>query len=228
MYKACIFDLDGTLSDTLESISYFANNALKKFGLSPIPTERYKILVGDGAKTLVRRMLQENGLTDEALFEKVFEYYSTTYNNDFLYLTKVYDGIYELLELLKADVIKIAVLSNKPHETTEKVINALFRENYFDACYGGREGIPLKPNPYALIGILKELGVTAEECLYIGDTGVDMQTGKNANITTVGVLWGFREEDELRENGADIIVKSPIEIYEYIKKTLLTKVKSDL
>jgi phosphoglycolate phosphatase len=218
VYKACIFDLDGTLSDTLNSIAYFANNALEKFGLAPIPTERYKILVGDGAKNLVRRMMEENNCNNEALFEKLFEYYNSTYNNDFLYLTKVYDGIYELLELLKSEGIKIAVLSNKPHETTTRVVGALFCEDYFDACYGGRDGIPLKPDPYALCEILKELGVAARQCLYIGDTKVDMQTGKNANITTVGVLWGFRGEDELRENGADIIVKKPIEIYEYIKK----------
>jgi phosphoglycolate phosphatase len=172
--------------------------------------------VGDGAKTLVRRMLEYNNCRDEDIFSKVLTYYNNTYDNDFLYLTKAYEGIHELLDKLKGMGIKIAVLSNKPHKTAVKVLDSLFGENYFDACYGGREGIPLKPNPQGLTEIVEKLNAKPEECLYIGDTATDMQTGKNAEVFTVGVLWGFRGRAELEANCADLIISHPHELLEYV------------
>jgi len=215
-YKACIFDLDGTILNTINSIAYFGNKALTKYGFAEIDTERYKELVGNGAKLLVRRMLKENGCDSDEMFEKVFEYYVKTYDNDFLYKTTVYDGIRQLLDDLKDRGVKIAVLSNKPHMTTKKLIDTLFGENYFNICYGSREGVPLKPDTTALLALISELGVTPNDCLYIGDSETDMQTGKGGGLFTIGVLWGFRKREELEANHADLIISYPNEILKYI------------
>lgn len=207
MIKACIFDMDGTVADTLTTIAYFANSALERFGLPTIEKETYKKLVGDGAAKLVRRMLDTVGGPD-AVYEELLKYYNSTYDSDFMYLTAPYEGILSMLEGLKAHGIKTAIVSNKPDSTTCKICGELFG-GLIDCCRGGIEGVPLKPSPQAVIETMQELQVSPEECLYVGDTGTDMETGKNAGIYTIGVLWGFRDEKELRETGADLIVSSP-------------------
>ena len=204
MVKACIFDMDGTTVNTINSIAHFANKALNKFGLPSIETERYKLLVGNGAVTLVKRMIAETGGSAEQ-FEKVLNEYNTTYDNDFMYLTKPYEGIPELLESLKKSGIKTAIVSNKPDSTAKKVSDKLFGEKLIDVCFGAREGVPLKPDPAAVFEVMEILGVAPQECLYIGDTAVDMTTGKNAGIFTIGVLWGFRDRKEIESAGADMV-----------------------
>lgn len=211
MIKACIFDLDGTVSNTINSITYFANNALKKAGLPIIESDVYKKLVGNGAKVLVERMLKTVG-ANESYYEEVAFEYNTKYHNDFLYLTEPYEGILDMLKSLKNMGIKVAILSNKPHETAIKVSDALFGDELVDVCYGGRDGIALKPDPAGVFEIMKELGVSKEECLYIGDTATDMKTGKGSDLYTIGVLWGFRDRDELVDGGADVIIAHPSEI----------------
>jgi len=217
MIKACIFDMDGTVSNTINSIAYFANNALKKAGLPSIETNVYKKLVGNGAKILVERMIKTVG-ADESYYEEVADEYNTKYDNDFLYLTEPYDGIIDMLKELKKMGIKIAILSNKPHSTTVKIADALFGNGLIDICYGGRDGIALKPNPAGVFEIMNELGVSKEECLYIGDTATDMKTGKGADLYTIGVLWGFRDYDELKNADADAIISHPSEIISITKK----------
>jgi len=217
MIKACIFDMDGTVSNTINSIAYFANNALNKAGLPSIDTEVYKKIVGNGAKVLVERMLKTVG-ADESYYEEVAYEYNTKYDNDFLYLTEPYEGIIDMLKGLKEAGIKVAILSNKPHSTALKVSNALFGEDLVDVCYGGREGVALKPDPTGVFEIMNEFGVSKEECLYIGDTATDMKTGKGAELYTIGVLWGFRDYDELKESGADAIVSHPAEIVDIAKR----------
>ena len=209
MKKAVIFDLDGTLSDTIETIAYYANGALTAYGLDPIPTESYKLLVGDGAKTLVKRMLDTLDVEDESLFQQVLDKYNSDYNADVMYLTKVYDGIYKLIDALKEKGVKVAVLSNKPHDTTTMVLDKLFPNKPFDAFFGAREGVPLKPDPTALNELVTLLGVEKEDCLYVGDTAVDMKTGKSGGLFTVGVLWGFRDLSELTKGGADTVISTP-------------------
>ena len=152
-----IFDLDGTLVNSLHSIAFFANNALKKHSLGTIPTERYKLLVGDGAATLVKRMLAQVG-ADESLFESVYGEYCTTYDNDFLYLTEPYGGIIDMLKGLKKRNFKTAIVSNKPHSTTKKISDKLFG-NLIDLCYGKREGYPVKPDPTSVNELIRELAV---------------------------------------------------------------------
>lgn len=216
MIKACIFDMDGTVSNTINSIAYFGNNALKKAGLKEIETDVYKKLVGNGAKVLVERMLKTVGAPESYYDEVAFEY-NTKYDNDFLYLTEPYDGIIDMLKELKKMGLSVAILSNKPHNTALKVSDALFSDELVDICYGGREGIALKPDPSGVFEILNELNIEKEECLYIGDTATDMKTGKGAGLYTVGVLWGFRDREELENSGADKIIEHPSELIDIVK-----------
>ncbi|MBE6789210.1 MAG: HAD family hydrolase [Ruminococcaceae bacterium] len=217
MLKLCIFDMDGTVVDTISSISYFANRALNLYGLPSIDKERYKILVGNGARVLVERMIAEvNGNAEQ--LEKVYKEYNTTYDNDFLYLTEAYEGVIEMLSALKEMGVKTAILSNKPDVTAGKVSKALFKEGLIDVCYGARDGIALKPDPAGVYDILEEMGAKKEECLYIGDTATDIKTAKNASLTSIGVLWGFRSRAELEGAGADFIIEHPSEIVKIAKE----------
>lgn len=216
MVKLCIFDMDGTTVNTINSIAHFANNALNKYGLSSIDTEKYKIIVGNGAKVLIERAIDITGGTKEQ-FEKVLVEYNTTYDNDFMYLTEAYEGIIDMLKALKEMGVENIILSNKPHSTALKVSDALFGDDLIKRCFGGRDGVPLKPDPQAVYEILELEGVKKEECIYIGDTSTDMKTGKGAGLFTVGVLWGFRGREELETSGADVIISKPSELIDIVK-----------
>ncbi len=218
MIKAAIFDLDGTLSDTINTIAYYGNLALNAFGFENIPTETYKRLVGNGRDLLIHRMLQYHNADTEENYKNVGEKYDEAYENDVMYLTKPYDGTPELVKALKTDGIKCAVLSNKPDNVTGPIVALLFGEGALDFCAGAKEGVPIKPAPDGALGIAKEFGFLPEECIFIGDTYVDITTGKNAGMKTIGVLWGFRDEEELKNAGADYIVSKPAEIYDIISK----------
>lgn len=217
MKKAYIFDLDGTLANTLNSISHFGNRALEAYGLPPVETPQYRYMVGNGAVKLVHRMLAASGNDSEDNFSKVYPLYNDSYDADFMYLTEAYAGVPEAVAALKAQGMRLAVLSNKPHSTTRKMVENLYGGGLFDAVYGQREGVPLKPDPAALRTVMEELGVSPAECVYVGDTATDMRTGKGAGAFTVGVLWGFRDEAELRENHADAIIHSPAALLDYLK-----------
>ncbi len=203
-----IFDLDGTLTDTLSTISYFANRALEKNGFSAIPIERYRYLVGNGRDVLVHRMLAESGSDTEENFIKVGADYDYGYEHDMLYLTKPYDGITDALQTLKSRGNTLAVLSNKPTNIVEYVIDELFPKGLFSYVSGQRSGIPTKPQPDGALKAAEVLGFKPSECVFIGDTNVDINTGKNAGMQTVGVLWGFRDREELENAGADRIISS--------------------
>lgn len=215
MIKACIFDLDGTLLNTLDTIAYFGNTALKNFGIEEIPTEEYKTLVGNGSRILIERMLKFRGIDIEKTHE-IHQWYKEKYDNDFLYLTTVYDGIIPMLETLKEMKVKTAILSNKDDSTTKKVAEVMLQGELFDICLGARKEKPLKPDPESVFEIAEELGVLRSECLYIGDTATDIETAKNAGVCSVGVLWGFRDENELKSAEADMIVSHPLEIIDFI------------
>ena len=214
--KAVVFDLDGTLSDSILSIAYCANRALEKFGLQTFETDRYKYFVGDGAAELIRRTLQNQPENRMDLFEEVKEEYVKLFAVDCMYEVKPYEGICELLAELKERGIKITVLSNKPHFNTCKVIRDLFGEEMFDIVQGQTPEIQKKPSPDGVFLISEKLGIPVEEMLYVGDTNTDMQTGKSAGAFTVGVLWGFRDRAELEENHADAIIAHPLELLNYL------------
>lgn len=216
MIKACVFDLDGTLLDTLTTIAYYGNLALNKFGIRSIEIDEYKYLAGNGAKILIERMLKATDSYSEEMYEKVYEYYNEQYNANTKLYTKPFPGICELLGELKKRNVLTGVISNKPDFAAVNAIKDSFEDGLIDVAHGQIEGVKIKPEPDGAIMVLNELGVKADECLYIGDTWVDMQTGKNLGAYTIGVLWGFRDYDELKSNGADMIVEKPDEILEYI------------
>ena len=212
MIKCAIFDLDGTLLDTITTITYYVNRALSQNDIPEITEDECKYFIGNGARLLIKRSLEKSGSFTEEHFKKVYGEYSDMYNADTLYLTSPYDGIAELISALRERGIRLAVLSNKPDETTKAIIPCFFGDS-FDLVYGGREGIPLKPAPDAFFEICEELSVSRDEVIYLGDTSVDMLTGKGAGAAlTVGVSWGFRTKEELSESGADVIVDSPLEV----------------
>ncbi|MGN0383585.1 MAG: HAD family hydrolase [Eubacterium sp.] len=216
MYKACIFDLDGTLLDTLESIATSANKAIGCFGYEPHPLEKFKKFAGDGQIELLRRCLIESGDVNASHLQEALEKYRQIFASGCGFHVKPYEGIIEMLTKLKNKNIKIAVFSNKNHENVVTALDGAFGRGYFDYVYGKQEGIPLKPSPEGGFKIMEALNVTPAECIYVGDTDTDMKTGKNLGAFTVGVTWGFRDEDELRSEGADAIISYPLELIELL------------
>lgn len=224
MKKLCIFDLDGTLSNTLPTIAYYGNLALGKYSHPAIEQERYKTLVGDGRDILIHRMLAESGADTPEEYERVGSAYDAAYEADVLYLTQPYDGITEMLKTLKIRGFCLAVLSNKPHNVAEMVVQKLFG-GIFDEVWGKKEGFPTKPDPAAAHEICRRLGVNPADAFFIGDTSVDIKTGKNGGFTSIGVLWGFRGKEELCRAGADFTVSHPKEIPDVVLAKSKMKIK---
>lgn len=218
MYKAAIFDLDGTLADSVKSIAYTANLTLEHFGLPAQEIKKYCYFAGDGAAVLIKRALIASGDTELNYYDRAYEYYKKIFQNHCMHEVTIFDGMKETLDELKAQGIKIAVLSNKPHERTEDVVFTLFKKGYFDIVHGLKEDGAKKPDPKGALEIADSFGVKPQECIYVGDTNVDMQTGKNADMYTVGVLWGFRDREELEENNADAIIEHPRELIQIVNE----------
>lgn len=212
MIKACIFDLDGTLTRTQESIARPINMTLKYYGLPEQPVEDYNYFAGDGIKNALERALKAAGDTDAAHLEEGLPMCRKWMNEDPLYHVEPYPHVIESLHALKDKGIKIAVFSNKPHESAVNVVETIFGKGLFDHVQGQTDRIPIKPDPAGVYEILKEFGVKKEECLYFGDTNTDMMTGHNAGLYTVGVTWGFRPRAELEEYKADCIIDSAADI----------------
>ena len=206
MIKACIFDLDGTLTRTQESIARPINMTLKYYGLPEQPVEDYNYFAGDGIKNALERALKAAGDTEAAHLEEGLPMCRKWMNEDPLYHVEPYPHVIESLHALKDKGIKIAVFSNKPHESAVNVVETIFGKGLFDHVQGQTDRIPIKPDPAGVYEILKEFGVKKEECLYFGDTNTDMMTGHNAGLYTVGVTWGFRPRAELEEYKADCII----------------------
>lgn len=216
MFKAAIFDLDGTVLDTVESIATAGNRMLEALGMQPFPIENYKYYAGDGADTLVRRALKEAGDTGLAHFEEGLRIYREFFKTDCNYHVRAFPGMKETLQVMKEQGMKLGIVSNKPNQAALDVV-AEFYGNLFDAVLGHREDIPKKPNPAGTLQMARDFGVTPEQCIYVGDTNTDMQTGKGAGMYTVGVLWGFRDRKELEENHADVIIERPEELLEIMQ-----------
>ena len=217
MIKLCIFDLDGTVLDSVATIAHYANLALSQHGIEPIETERYRYLAGRGIERLLRGALAEREREgDEALYRSVYRTYDDAYNANPSHQTRIFDGMKETLDALKERGIKLAVVSNKPDFAAKGVINELYGEGYFDFVTGAVDAYPLKPDPKSTLAVVRRFGVDRGEVLYIGDTATDIETAKNAAITAVGVLWGFREKEELLSAGAEHIVGSPCELLDLL------------
>ena len=214
MKKTVIFDLDGTLLDSIEDIASSMNKVLESLQLPTHKIEDYKHFVGGGVDILV-----ENALSNQSkeIKYEVIKRFKIEYDGKLHSKTLPYDGIYELLDELKKLDINLAVLSNKPHEFTVSYVNHFFKNYNFKQIHGQKKDVPKKPDPKAALDIVKCLDSSCENTYFIGDTKIDMQTAKSANMTAIGVLWGFRDEKELRDFGADFIVSNPIEILKIIK-----------
>lgn len=212
MFKLCIFDLDGTVLDTLHSIAAFGNGALRENGLPAVEEEKYRYFAGYGAWELVRRMLDFLGCYSEELHERVFASYIRDYHADATVGARHFEGLPEVLERLSAEGITLAIVSNKPDVAAQHTVSVLFREGLFSHVQGAQESVPLKPDPTATLAVMKSYGVTADECAFIGDTSTDIDTAKRAGVTAVGVLWGFRDRDELAAHGADALCETPEEL----------------
>lgn len=212
-FRGIIFDLDGTLIDSLADIADSANSALAALNFPTHPVENYQYFVGDGVKTLMDRILPAEVVEDEVVMGECLRRYSEIYAENWANKTRPYPGIPELLDTIDSCGLKKAVFSNKPAQCTEKCVEVLLGNWTFDAVVGQKDGvIPKKPDPTGGIFIRDMWGFQSDEILYVGDTSTDMLTAKNAGFYSVGVTWGFRPEEELRENGARIIVNTPAEI----------------
>jgi len=217
MYKACIFDLDGTLTDTLESLTYSVNATLKELHLPAITSEQCKSFVGSGARFLIERALEASGDTKLVHIEEAMEIYGRIFKVNCTYRVAPYEGIVDMLKDLKEAGIRMAVLSNKPHLQTIDVVREFFGEDTFTHVQGQQEGVPRKPDPTAALFIAEKLCVDSKECVYIGDSDVDMQTGNAAGMETVGVSWGFRPKEMLIEHGAKHTIDYPKELISIVK-----------
>ena len=210
-YKAILFDLDGTLLDTLEDLATAANRALGTLGLPAHPTDAYRVFVGDGLRTLAERILpgeQRSAAQVDALVAAFEREYSRTWNER----TAPYAGVPEMLDRLTAGGYRLSVLSNKPDAFTRLCVEQLLPHWTFAPLYGQRPGVPKKPDPAAALAIAAELGLDPAEVLYLGDTATDMHTARAAGMEAVGVLWGFRSADELRAAGARHLITHPGEL----------------
>lgn len=212
MKELLIFDLDGTLLDTVEDLAHACNHVLKEAGLPVYPVDRYRLFVGNGISRLIERAAPPEARSPEYIEElriRFIDYYTRHIDSR----TRPYEGIPELLGRLDAAGIKLAVASNKFQSGTASLVTRFFPEIPFVAVLGQRQGVPVKPDPSIVEEIMRIAGVRREDTLYIGDSDVDMETAKNAGVESAGVVWGFRGEKELRESGADRIIRNPSDIF---------------
>ena len=208
-FRAVLFDLDGTLADTLADIANATNRALAVLGCPTHPLAAYRYFVGDGTRNLCLRVLpaDRQHLVNDALRLMRTHYEAHCFDE-----TRLYPGIPELVAALHQRGLKLAVLSNKPDAFTKQMIERYFRPSPFDIVRGQMADVPLKPDPTAARQVAAELGMAPNQWLYLGDTNTDMRTAHNAGMRAVGVLWGFRERKELLDSGAQVLVATPAEV----------------
>ena len=211
MKKLVIFDLDGTLLNTIADLACATNHALTCCGFPTHETDEYCHFVGRGINNLFRSALPETERTDENVL-RMRAAFLPYYNEHNAENSKPYEGITKVLEELHNAGLSLAVASNKYQQATEKLIRFFFPSISFCAVLGQREGVPIKPDPSIVHLILETAGVSASEALYVGDSGIDMQTAANAHVDSVGVTWGFRSAEELRANGAKQLAHTPDDI----------------
>ncbi|MGC7870804.1 HAD family hydrolase [Desulfosporosinus sp. SYSU MS00001] len=214
-YKAVIFDLDGTLVNSLEDIADSMNLVLKTLDLKAHDLEAYKYFIGNGIRNLVSRALPEES-REETFITECFDLMMREYRKRCLEKTRPYEGIPELLDELTKRKLKLCVLSNKVDELTRKVVAALLAGWKFEVVLGPREDIPRKPDPTGALYISKNLAIPQTEIIYLGDSGVDMQTAAAAKMYGVGALWGYRGREELIQNGAQRLISHPLEFLELL------------
>jgi phosphoglycolate phosphatase len=210
-FDGVVFDLDGTLADTLEDLAAAVNRMLACEGLPPHGEAAYKEMIGKGIRNLVTVALPAERRTEETI-DRCLERMMADYHEHCLVKTHLYDGIADLLRELRVGGVKLAVFSNKADELTRRIVVTLTDPGTFDVVVGARPGLPLKPDPAAALLIGARLGVAPSRMVYLGDSGTDMLTANAAGMVAVGVSWGFRSRDELVENGATVVLDHPLEL----------------
>lgn len=214
-YQAVLFDLDGTLLDTLADLADSMNQILREYGMPEHPVDPYRYYVGDGMFNLARRASPAG--TSDAIAQAMAIRMNDVYDKNWKRKTRVYDGIPELLDAIAQPGLKMGVLSNKPDPFTQVMIKHFFGDKRFNQVYGARPDVPKKPDPAAALEIAGEFGVAPKNFLYLGDTNTDMRTGLAAGMFTIGVTWGFRPVEELREAGAMAIIDTPDQALAFLK-----------
>ena len=215
IFKGVIFDLDGTLVNSLEDLADSMNIILQSHTFPTHSISDYKQLIGNGIRNLVLKALPEANRT-EALIDTCYNLMIDVYRNNLVTKTKPYNGISGLLDELVSRKMKLAVFSNKADEFTRKIVLTLLPEWNFEAIIGLSIEEYKKPNPFVALQISEKFGLKPEEVLYVGDSGVDMQTANNAGMYAVGALWGFRAKEELLSNGAKVLLNNPKDLLEMI------------
>ncbi len=212
-YRAALFDLDGTLLNTLDDLADAANRVLASMQMPVHSTEDYKYFVGDGLTTLVERIVPADQRNERTL-HRVIDAFRQDYGAHWHVKSRPYNRVSEMLTGLQDSGMLLAVLSNKPHDFTQLCVKEMLADFSFYPVLGQREGIPKKPNPAGALEVAALLGTPVEEILYFGDTSVDMRTAKSAGMTAIGVLWGFRDKEELVASGADFLIRQPNEFFD--------------
>jgi phosphoglycolate phosphatase len=212
MKQAVLFDLDGTLLDTLEDLADAVNAVLFSLGFPTHSVDAYRYFVGDGVETLMRRALPADAAADGAFLTRAMDLQRVEYRARWHAKTHPYPGVLELLTDLEKRRIRMAVLSNKPDPAVGEVVRHFFPAARFEIARGARPGVPVKPDPGSALQVASEMGIRPGDFLYLGDTNTDMRTALGAGMTPIGALWGFRTEQELRESGAARLIDRPGEL----------------
>lgn len=206
MYKLCVFDMDGTVVNSIADIAAAMNRSLEKMGYNPYGIGEYCHMVGDGMEMLCRRAIKVN---DEEEVQRLIKLYKEDYFSHCCENSNMYDGMEGVIYALREKGLRCAVLSNKPNEQVQEISKELFNTDMFDEIWGYTNQFPVKPAPDSLVAMMKKFGVDKDETVYIGDSDVDIRLGKAAQVFTVGVAWGLRGAKELIGEGADAIAEMP-------------------
>jgi phosphoglycolate phosphatase len=217
-FPPVIFDLDGTLLDTLADIADSANRVLASHGCPTYPVDAYRQFVGEGVTRLFERALPADQSGPEVVAECVSGF-RAAYAEHWNVRTRPYDGVAELLDALSARGVMMAVLSNKPDRFTRRCVDEYLSRWRFEAVFGQREGVPAKPDPAGALEIARRLGAAADRFVYLGDSATDMRTARSAGMRAVGAAWGFRSVDELESAGAEVIIQRPIDFLAIVDPT---------
>ena len=214
-FKAVLFDLDGTLIDTIDDIGDAVNRVLLNKGFTGHTISTYRQFVGEGSKNLITRALPEEHRNKNFISACLKEFVED-YSRNIAVKTRPYDGIPEMLDVLKVRGLKFAVLSNKPDSLTKKCVSTILSKWDFEVVLGQRDSVPIKPDPYSALEVSEKLAIPPANFLFLGDTAVDMKTAVSAGMFPVGVLWGFRTLKELKENGARAFIDKPLKVLDIL------------
>ena len=211
-YKAVLFDLDGTLLNTIADVATASNLALQRNNFPTHSIESYQRMVGHGLQDLISKTLPDHLEHEDEVIKRVLKDMLSEYENCYAVHTRPYPGIIEMLNGLTSKGVRLSVLSNKGDYFTKKIIDHIFNEYKFDIVLGAREDVPRKPDPTAAFEIMESMNLTSEDYLYMGDSPTDMKTALACNMFPVGVSWGYRSVEEIEKAGAKVVIKHPVEL----------------